>query len=129
MLVGALILMGGTGLPWISDGDTDYNGYDEWVIDLYFKDEPAGPMLVFLGVVLLGFGIATLAAGRVLAIMIIGIVVAAFALLGTVVQLADYADVADQTSASLGPGILVSMAGAVLALGGAIAGCSKRRRW
>ena len=119
----------GPDLPWISDGGTDYNGFDEWVIGFYFKDAPAGPMLAFLGVVLLGFGIATLAAGRVLAIVIIGIVVAAFALLGTVVQLSDYSDVTDQTSASLGPGIIVSMAGAVLALGGAIAGCAKRRRW
>ena len=86
-------------------------------------------MFVLLGVVLIGFGIATLAAGRLLPIMIIGIVFAAFAVLGTITHLADYVDVTDSTSASLGPGIIVTMIGSAAALAGAIAGCATRRKW
>ena len=129
MLIGGIIMMGGTGLPWISDGSTDYNAYDEWIILPYIEDTPPGPLLGFLGFVMVGFGIATLAAGRVLAIMIIGIVAAALAALGVVSHLVDYADIADSTSASVGAGGVVSMFGALLALAGAIAGCATRRRW
>jgi hypothetical protein len=129
MLVGAIVMMGGTGLPWISHEGADYNAYDEWAIFPYIEDTPVGPALGFFGVVLLGFGIATLAAGRLLPIMIIGIVVAALALSSTVVQLADFADIIDVTSASIGAGIVVSIVGAGAALAGAIAGCATRRRW
>jgi hypothetical protein len=133
MLVGGVVMIVGAALPWISDGGRDYNAFDEWTIgtinDLYLEDTPPGGMFVLLGVVLIGFGIATLAAGRLLPIMIIGIVLAAFAVLGTITHLADYVDVTDTTSASLRPGVIITMIGSAAALAGAIAGCATRRRW
>jgi hypothetical protein len=133
MLVGGLVMIIGAVLPWISHEGTDFNAFDEWTIgsvnNLFVEDTPPGGMFVLLGVVLIGFGIATLAAGRVLPIMIIGIVVAAFAVLGTITHLADYADVTDATTASLRAGIVVTMIGSAAALAGAIAGCATRRRW
>ena len=98
-------------------------------IGCFQRGRPPGGFFVLLGVVLIGFGIATLAAGRVLPIMIIGIVFAAFAVLVTITHLADYVDVTDTTSASLGPGIIVTMLGSAAALAGAIAGCATRRKW
>ena len=129
MLIGGVVMIVGAALPWISDSGTDYNAFEEWTIGFFREDTPPGGMFVLLGVVLIGFGIATLAAGRVLPIMIIGIVFAAFAVLGTITHLADYVDVTDTTSASLGPGIIVTMIGSAAALAGAIAGCATRRRW
>ena len=133
MLIGGLAMIVGAALPWISDSGTDYNAFEEWTIssvnNVFIEDTPPGGMFVLLGVVLIGFGIATLAAGRMLPIMIIGIVFAAFAVLGTITHLADYVDVTDTTSASLGPGIIVTMIGSAAALAGAIAGCATRRKW
>jgi hypothetical protein len=133
MLVGGVVMIVGAALPWISESGTDYNAFEEWTIgsinNLFIEDTPPGGMFVLLGVVLIGFGIATLAAGRLLPIMIIGIVFAAFAVLGTITHLADYVDVTDTTSASLGPGIIVTMIGSAAALAGAIAGCATRRKW
>jgi hypothetical protein len=128
MLAGAVVMAVGSALPWISFDGTDYNSYDEWSIGFYFRENPAGPMFALLAAVLFGFGIATLAAGRVLPIMIIGIVLAAFALLGALVQVADYSDVTDDTTATLGIGGFVTAVGAATSLAGAIAGCAKRRR-
>jgi hypothetical protein len=129
MLIGGIVMIVGAALPWISDSGDDYNAFEEWIIGFFAEDTPPGPMFVLLGVVLIGFGITTLAAGRLLPIMIIGIVFAAFAVLGTITHLADYVDVTDATSASLGPGIIVTMIGSAAALAGAIAGCATRRRW
>jgi hypothetical protein len=128
MLAGSVVMAVGSALPWISDGGTDYNAYEEWAIGFYFREDPAGPMFAVFAAVLFGFGIATLAAGRVLPIMIIGIVLAAFALLGALVQTADYAEVADETAATLGAGGFVTAIGAAACLAGAIAGTAKRRR-
>jgi hypothetical protein len=133
MLIGGIVMIVGAALPWISDSGTDYNAFEEWTIgtinNLFIEDTPPGGMFVLLGVVLIAFGIVTLAAGRVLPIMIIGIVFAAFAVLGTITHLADYVDVTDTTDASLGPGIIVTMVGSAAALAGTIAGCATRRRW
>jgi hypothetical protein len=133
MLIGGIVMIVGAALPWISDSGTDYNAFDEWTIssvtNVFIEDTPPGGMFVLLGVVLIGFGIATLAAGRLLPIMIIGIVFAAFGVLGTITHLADYVDVTDGSSASLGAGIIVTMVGSAAALAGAIAGCATRRKW
>jgi hypothetical protein len=133
MLIGGAAMIVGAVLPWISDSGSDYNAFEEWTIgdfpNLFIEDTPPGGMFVLLGAVLIGFGITTLAAGRILPIMIIGIVFAAFAVLGTITHLADYVDVTDSTSASLRPGIIVTMIGSAAALAGAIAGCATRRRW
>jgi hypothetical protein len=128
MLAGAVVMAVGSAVPWISYNGTDYNSYDEWFIGFYYSEDPAGPVFALLAAVLFGFGIATLAAGRVLPVMIIGIVLAAFALLASVAQVVDYWDVADQTPATLRAGGFVTAVGAAASLAGAIAGCAKRRR-
>ncbi len=81
---------------------------------------------MFFAVVMFAFGVTTLAAKRLLPIMIIGIVVAAFSTLGAI---AEYSDYDDAFSGDMGAGLPVVTLGSVLAVAGAITGCSIRRRW
>lgn len=125
MIVGSVLMAVGCFVPWLSVGDMSWNGFDD--SPLGFDDDPAiGAAFIFFALVLVGFGIATLVAGRILAIMIIGIVVAALSLLGSLGEFSDYSDLA---RADVGAGLPLIILGSGVALGGAIAGCAKRRRW
>ena len=75
--------------------------------------------------------ITTLAAKRILAIAVIGIVAASFCLLISAAQLADYSDFADSElfDADVGAGLVVTVLGSLVALAGAIITCARRRRW
>jgi len=84
-------------------------------------------VFIFLAVVMLGFGITTLAAKRLLPIMIIGIIIAAFSALGALGVYADYDDKYG-TVADMGAGLPVVAIGSLVALAGGIVGCAKRRR-
>jgi len=128
MLGGALVIAIGCFLPWLSVvGDESFNGFDE--VFLSSDDEPSGYVFIFLAAVMLGFGITTLAAKRLLPIMIIGIVVASISLLGSLAEYSDFRDVAIGRRVDTGGGLPIVILGSAIALGGAIAGCSKRRRW
>lgn len=132
MLGGALVIAIGCFLPWLSVvGDESFNGFDNVFDDLFLgsDQEPSGYVFMFLAAVMLGFGITTLAAKRLLPIMIIGIVVASISLLGSLAEYSDYRDVAGGGRFDTGAGLPVVILGSAIALGGAIAGCSKRRRW
>ena len=79
-------------LPWLTIADATINGFDEG------PGEDAGSSaVVFFAVVLVAMGITTLAAKRILAIAVIGIVAASFSLLISAAQLADYSDFADSS--------------------------------
>jgi len=128
MLVGALVITAGCFLPWLSGRGRDFNGFDD--LTGSFDDEAAsGYVFVFFAAILLAFGITTLAAKRLLPIMIIGIVVAAISLVGSLAEYSDYRDLAAFIDADTGAGLPVVILGSALALGGAIAGCAQRRRW
>jgi len=126
MLVGAVVVGVGCFVTWITDGSTSYNGFDD--IGGGFDDDAAtGPVFIFFAVVMLGFGITTLAANRLLPIMIIGIIIAAFSALGALGVYADYDDKYG-TVADMGAGLPVVAIGSLVALAGGIVGCAKRRR-
>lgn len=127
MLAGAVIVAVGCFIPWLSGSGDSVNGFDDLRID--FDDEAAsGFVFMFFAVVMLAFGITTLAAKRLLPIMIIGIVVASVSVLGSLAEYSDYRDFADIFGADVGPGLPIVILGSAVALGGAIAGCAKRRR-
>jgi hypothetical protein len=112
-------------LPWLTFRGLSVNGFDDLTGPL--DDEPAtGGLFIVLAVVMFGFGITTLAARRLLPIMIIGIVVAAFGTLGAI---AEYSDYDDSFIGDMGPGLPVVVLGSAVALAGAIVGCAKRKRW
>lgn len=135
MLVGAVLSGVACFLPFLSGGGESVNGFDD--VPVFFlstdttivDDSPGGPLFIFLAIILAGFGIATLAAGRLLAIMIIGIVLAAFGLLAGAAYTSDYSDVADITGLDLGAGLPLVIVGFAISLAGAITGIAKRRRW
>lgn len=128
MLAGAVVMAIGCFLPWLSGGGESVNGFDQ-IRSSGDNDAASGVVFVFLAVVLLAFGITTLAAKRILAIMIIGIVVASLCLLGALGEFSDYNDFADRVGIDIGAGLPVVMIGSAVGLAGAIAGCAKRRRW
>jgi hypothetical protein len=127
MIVGALVAGLGAFLPWLTDTIFgDINGFDEGP-----DDAALGGGVIFFGLVLLGMGITTLAAKRILPIAIIGIVSAALLLLVGAAQLADYSDWTDfpGNDAEIGPGLPVVVLGSLVALAGAIVTCARRRKW
>jgi hypothetical protein len=129
MIGGAVLIVIGCILPWLSARGSSLNGFDEFIAlsDNPFESQTPGPMFVFFAAVMAGFGITTLAAKRLLAIMIIGIVVGAFTVLAGAAELAHYSDYAEG-GRSLGAGLPVVLAGSLATLAGAIAGCARRRR-
>ena len=126
MIAGAVIAAVGCFLPWLTIGDSTLNGFDEGP-----DDAALGGGVMFFAVVLLGMGITTLAAKRILPIAIIGIVAAALCLMVGAAQLADYSDFADVEffDAEIGAGLPVVALGSLVALAGAIIACAKRRKW
>jgi hypothetical protein len=125
MIAGAVLAGVGCFLPWLTIGDTTIDGFDEGPDDVAL-----GGGIIFFALVLLAMGITTLAAKRILAIAIVGIVTAALCLLASAAQLADYSDFADVPlfDAEIGAGLPVIVVGSLLALAGAIVTCAKRRR-
>jgi hypothetical protein len=145
MLIGGVIVGVGAALPWLTDVAADFlnpdgsrpgssiTGFDYWYNigdDIrqgrFVELQRPGPTFVFFAVVLAAFGITSLAAKRLLAIVILAIVFATITALFGLGELGHYNDT--KGTGSLGPGLPVIVFGAVLALAGSIAGCAKRRR-
>lgn len=126
MIVGSVIMVIGTVLPWAKDDTGSYNGWD--LRDFETESSVAGGF-VFIALVLLGFGITTIAAKRLLPIAILAVIFAAFgifAALGELVDLLEFDDVFDY---EVGIGLWVVLLGAALTLAGAIWTLSVRRKW
>jgi len=123
MIAGAGIVAIGCFLPWLEIGNESLTGFDEGP-----DDSALGPGLIFLALVVLGMGITTLAARRILAVAIIGIVAAAFCLAAAAAQWADYSDFADFVGGDIGAGLAVVVLGSLVSLAGAIVTTAKRRR-
>ena len=127
LVVGGLLLIVGSFLTWFSVLGESYTGFSSG--DGGTKD---GPVFLFLGVVVLAFGIVQLLARKVLAIGILAIVMSALALLAALADIGDVSDnmdLADSVGieASTGPGLWVILIGALIAMAGAIATVAKRR--
>jgi hypothetical protein len=132
LLAGGVLMIVGTIVPWLTRGDASINGFDEYLSINYennFDLQAPGAMFVFFAVVMIAFAIASFAARKVLALMIIGIVVGAFSILAAAAELAHYNDTRDWfVAADLGVGLPLVLLGGVTGTAGAIAGCAKRRR-
>lgn len=126
MLAGAVVIGIGCFIPWMSAGDFTVNGFDDVSASLDDDAVATGPVFIFFALVLVGFGIATLAAKRILPIMIIGIVIGAFSALGA---LGVHSDYDDKYALDMEAGLPVIAIGSAIGLVGAIVGCAKRRRW
>ena len=132
MIAGGVLLILGSFLNWftLTDGITtvDFTGHTD--VGGESKD---GPVFVFFGVLAVGFGVAMLAAKRVLAVAILGVVFSVLAVFAAFVDLADVADAKDEAplqglELTQGPGLWVCLLGSLLALAGSIAALAKRRR-
>lgn len=130
ILVGAAIAIVGSFLNWFSvpAENIDVTGFTE------FEGETRdGPAFVFFGVVLAGFGIAMLAAGRVLAVAILSVIASALVVLVGLADLGDVNDVKEFIEAlggelEIGPGLPVIVVGGLISLAGSIVALAKRRR-
>ena len=117
----------GSFLSWFTVEGTSYTGFSS--DDSGSKD---GPVFLFLGVLVLAFGIAQLAARKVLAVGILAIVISVVALVAALADIGDVSDAVDLAGtfgadASSGPGLWVILVGSLIALAGAIATVAKRR--
>lgn len=134
MLAGAGVAVLGCVLTWGTFPDSveavgvprSFNGFTE-----FGGESRDGPIFAVFAVIVAAFGITTLTAKRLLPIMIIGIVVAAFGALAGIVDFADVNNVDGEIPAAFeptaGPGLPVVVIGFLVALGGFIAGIAKRR--
>ena len=131
LIVGGVGLVLGSLLGWVTIEGQSFNGFSRESISID-GGENGGPALSFLAVVIAGFGIAQLAARRVLAVAILAVVFASFALLGVLAEMGNVSDAIELTElfgaeASWGPGMPVLGLSALVGLGGAVATLAKRR--
>ena len=127
-IVGSIISIIGVFLPWLSEGGESQNGTGIFLgSDFTIYDNPGAAVICF-GVVTGGLGIALYFAGRVLAVAIIAIVMAAIALLIGIGMVGIANDTADFGGGSLGFGAILQPIAPLITLAGAITATSKRRR-
>lgn len=127
LIVGSALALVGAFLPWLSGAGETLNGFDTYLTSDLQELEAPGVVVIIGGLIGLGFGIALLAAGRVLAVAILGIIFAAF---GIIIGLALWAIVADSLEgqfASVGVGLVLQPVGPAIALIGAIIATATRR--
>lgn len=125
MIAGAVLLVVGSVLTWFTFGDLDVNGFTTLPNASDEEQVRDGPVFVFFAVVLAGFGIATLAARRNLAVAILAVIAGALATLAALIDLIDVLDLGD--AVDVGPGLPIVMIGALVGLVGSIVVLAKRR--
>jgi hypothetical protein len=119
MIGGAIAVAIGCFLPWASFLGESINGFAE------AGDETSdGYIFIVLAGALLGFGLATLFARRLLPIAILATVFASFVLLGSIADISDISDF----GFDIGAGLPVILVGAGAALAGGIVALATRRR-
>jgi hypothetical protein len=123
LLAGGAVITLGALLPWFEIAGESFNGFSDLGGEV--KD---GPAFVLFAIILAGFGVATLAAGRLLPIAILAVVIASFSTLAAIVDLTDVMDAVDFVGASTGPGLPIALVGSLLALAGSILALATRRR-
>jgi hypothetical protein len=134
MLAGAAVVVLGCALTWLTLPEVyaasgipqRWNGFTDVAGDA--KD---GYVFTVLAVIVAAFGITSLAAKRLLPVMITGIVLAGFGLVAAIVDVADITGIEGLPPGfepSLGPGLPVVIAGFALSIGGFIAGLATRKQ-
>ena len=133
--VGALLLSAGGALMIVGSFLNWYTIYGMKVTGFSKSEDGSyndGPVFLVIGLVLLAFGIAQLAARKVLAVGILAIIVALLGIWAVLVDIGDVRDFVDLANdsaiVSAGAGLWIILAGALVGLAGAIATVAKRRR-
>jgi len=126
---GALMIIGSV-LNWYSLGGEKFNGFTEALNSDGEMQSNDGPVFTFLAVLSIGFGIAQLAAKRVLAVAILAVIFATFGMLAAIVDVGDLGDLEDLWGQAYegGSGLYVVLLGSIVALAGGIVTLAKRRR-
>lgn len=126
-MVGGALAFVGAFLPWMTADGESLTGFDDFVTsDLTLVESP-GLASVLGGIIGIAFGIALVAAGRIVALCILGIVAAGVGLLVGIGLLVIAGDVASWTGGSIGVGAILQPVGPAVALAGAIVATAKRR--
>ena len=149
LVVGAVLVLAGCLLPWVTGGDETLNGFDNFYCDQEFdcigtKDsflprevveddsvnsfEPAAVLSIIGIVVMLAFAITFFAAGRVFAVAIISTVLTGLGVLIAFLYIAIAASAADWAGGEIGIGVFVHFLGAIVAVAGSVVALAKRRR-
>jgi hypothetical protein len=123
MILGAVLMIIGSFLTWFTIGGVDITGFSE-----LGDEDRDGPAFFGFAVILIAFGITTLAARRLLPIAILAVVLATFAAIFAFADYGDVTDLEDVGLAKAGPGLPVVIVGSLIALAGGIAALAKRRR-
>lgn len=119
MIAGGVAIAIGCFLPWASFLGESINGFAD-----AGDDTSDGYVFIVLGLAVLGFGIATLFAGRLLPIAILATIFASFVVIGA---LADMGEISD-FGVDLGVGLPIVLIGALAGLAGGIVALATRRR-
>jgi hypothetical protein len=132
MILGAVLTIVGSVLPWLKIQGKNGNGFDDYISnsngELKILKGP-GKIWIFFAIVVIGLGIGLFLAGRVLAVAILGIVfsaVGAFFVLGSFGVASDTKDYSGEGSYQIG--LYIGMIAMLMALAGSIIATSKRRR-
>jgi hypothetical protein len=124
IIVGAAVMCIGTFLPWVTGNGESLNGWD--LADISGESNDAA-VYVALGVILAGLAIAMIAAGRLLAVAIIAVLIASFAAIAAVIDVGDDGGMG-AFGFSIGAGLYIILAAAIASLVGSIWALAVRRR-
>ena len=127
LVVGGGLALLGTFLPWVDLSGDSLSGLDEFLTSEGTRLEAPGAASIVGGIIAAALGITLVAAGRVLAVAIVGIVLSTIGLLVGLGFLVIAADVASWTSGSIGIGAILQPIGPAVALIGSIIATAKRR--
>ena len=131
ILAGSIISIIGVFLPWASANGASANGMDDyfWIDDFTLYDVSApGTVPIVMAVIMAGFGITLLLAGRVLAVAILAIIGAVIAAIVGVVMWGLMLAFSEAQGPSVGIGAIVQPIAPLLSLAGAIVATAKRRK-
>lgn len=128
VILGGALMVAGSILHWFKLDNVTFNGFTSGLKDF---TNVKGAIFDVVGVLVVGFGITQLLAKKVLALGIIGAVLSAFGLLVGLKALSDVNDLVDfgrlfGAQVSIGPGLYVAVAGAVIGVIGSIATVAKQ---
>ncbi len=133
LIIGGVLSIAACFLTWYTIMGQDVNGFDDTFDPQKMQvTTNTGGVFVFFGILALGFGIAQLAARRVLAVAILSVVFGAIHVLATLGEFSNSSDLKDFAGSALfswGPGIYLVIASSLVVLAGGIVTLSRRRRW
>lgn len=127
MVAGSALALIGVFLPWVSALGESINGMDDFIGREFDLTESPGSVTIIGALIGLGLGITLVAAGRVLAVAILGVVASAIGVILGIGLVAIASDMADFVGGDLGIGAIVQPIGPIVALAGAIVALAKRR--